>query len=137
MGAQVGNTRLAGDAAARLREEASRGIQMRREALKDKRWENEKPAHEQNRLGRPAHDQSQANRTSGSKFRGTNPAVTPATGGDNPGAFGGFDAPVVSLPTTPSAPANSEFSEQGSPAYAEAMERVRSLDAMRNTGSNF
>ncbi len=37
MGAQVGNTRLAGDAAARLRHAASEGIQMRRAALKNKK----------------------------------------------------------------------------------------------------
>jgi hypothetical protein len=43
MGAQVGNTRLAGDAAARLREAASQGIQMRRSALQNRGLKNEGP----------------------------------------------------------------------------------------------
>jgi hypothetical protein len=44
MGSQVGNTRLAGDAAARLRAAASEGIQMRRAALQGKELKTEGPA---------------------------------------------------------------------------------------------
>lgn len=109
MGSQVGNTRLAGDAAARLRNAASESIQMRRAALQNK-------------------NSATDNNGSGAlnEFK---PVSLPASQGE-----GNPPQPDMRRPPVQS---RSEFSEQGSPAYDQMMERIRSSNPMKNAGSNF
>jgi hypothetical protein len=145
MGAQLGNTRLAGEASARLREAASKGIQMRREA-----WKNKGEARDQTRAYDRNHNKISDRDNPGKPpvTGGNNPGAKPATGGNNPGTFGGF-VPVSQpiqvsdgtyseqKPSSSFDQSRSEFSEEGSPAYDEMMQRLRSSNTAQNSGPSF
>jgi hypothetical protein len=133
MGAEVGNMRLAGDAAARQRAAASEGIQMRRAAVQN--------------IGQ----------TGGANpgVAGEVTAVSPTTAArqemyaSRPGQVTPFEdshpkfAPGLEAnpPRTqmggPPGQIKTELSEKGSPAYEQMMERIRGLNTMKNTGASF
>jgi hypothetical protein len=133
MGAQVGNTRLAGEAAARQRAAASEGIRMRREAAQNA---GQRSGGNPGVMGQPegvspntvARQEIYAARPEQvTPFERSGPQFAPGLEANAPrGAFGGRLGPVAR-----------EFAEKGSPAYEQMMERVRGMNALRNTGSNF
>ena len=92
MGARVGNTRLAGQAAAQQRAAASEGIQMRRAALRN-----------------------------AEQGGGVGSEATPP-GNEMGGRLGRIGA---------------QMGEQGSPAYEQAMQRIRSMGPMNNPNPRY
>jgi hypothetical protein len=133
MGAQVGNTRLAGEAAARQRVAASEGIRMRRAALSRV---------EQGGGSNPA---VMGEEVSGSPnliarqeaFAATPQQVTPFE------QAGVNFAPGLEANAPQRPPGGrlggigSQLGDKGSPAYEQMMQRIRGLSAMNNTGSRF
>jgi hypothetical protein len=126
MGAQVGNTRLAGDAAARQRAAASEGIRMRREALsRVDQGGGSNPAV----MGEET-DASPNLIARQETFAARPEQVTPFE------QAGVQFAPGLEA-NPPRGQMGDQFGEKGSPAYEQMMQRIRGLEAMKNTGSRF
>ena len=96
MGAQIGNTRLAGQASAQQRAAASEGIQMRRAALRN------------------------AEQGGGVNPMVTNEATPP--GNEMGGRLGRIGA---------------QMGDKGSPAYEQAMQRIRGMGPMNNPNPRY
>jgi hypothetical protein len=131
MGAQLGNTRLAGQAAAQQRAAASEGIQRRRAALQTfEQGGGSNPAviGEDANISPNAFARQEAfaagpNQTTPFEQAGVQFApgleATPSMGrrGGRPGRIG------------------DELGDKGSPAYEQAMQRIRSMGPMNNPNS--
>ena len=126
MGAQVGNTRLAGEAAARQRAAASEGIRMRRAALSRV---------EQGGGGNPAVMGEETNASPNLTARQEAFAARPEQVTPFERAGVQFAPGLEANP--PQGQMGSRFGEKGSPAYEQMMQRIRGLEAMKNTGSRF
>jgi hypothetical protein len=131
MGANLGNTRLAGEAASRQRAAATEGIRMRRAAIQNAGQSGggnpgvmgETTAISPTTAARQEIYASRPGQVT--PFQRSNPQFAPGLEA-NPLQMGGF-------PGQPGA----EFGEKGSPAYEQMMQRIRGINAMQNTGSRF
>ena len=133
MGAQVGNTRLAGDAAARQRAAAREGIQMRRAALQNigqGGGGNPGVMGEMTAISpvTAARQEMYAARPGQvTPFERSNPNFAPGLEANPPrGTLGGRLGRM-----------EQDFAEKGSPAYEQMMQRIRGINSLKNTGSNF
>jgi hypothetical protein len=134
MGAQVGNTRLAGDAAARQRAAASEGIRMRRAALSrsgqgggggNPAVLGEETNNSPNLVARQ--EAFAANPQQVTPFEQAGVQFAPGLEANPPQRPGGGRLGNIEL----------QLGGKGSPAYEQMMERIRGLNAMKNTGSRF
>ena len=132
MGANLGNTRLAGEAAARQRAAASEGIRMRRAALQNAGQPGGNPSVVGERTAvsptTAARQEMYASRPGQvTPFERSNPAFAPGLEANPPrGVFGGRLGQI-----------GQELSEKGSPAYEEMMQRIRGINSLQNTGSQY
>jgi hypothetical protein len=131
MGAQLGNTRLAGQAAAQQRAAASEGIQRRRAALQNfEQGGGSNPAVideatdiSPNAFARQEESTARPNQTTPFEQAGAQFApgleATPSMGrvGGRPTRIG------------------DELEDKGSPAYEQVMQRIRSMGPMNNLNS--
>ena len=130
MGANVGNTRLAGDAAGRQRA-ANEGIRMRREALNradqgggsGPAVVGEEPGSLPSTIARQEAFAAQPGQVTA--FEQSRPQFAPGLEANPPGRrmarpFAGYDA---------------QMEQKGSPEYEQVMQKIRGLAQMRNTGS--
>jgi hypothetical protein len=133
MGAQVGNMRLAGDAAARQRAAASEGIQMRRAALQNAGQGGggnpgvmgESTAISPTTAARQEMYAARPGQVT--PFERSNPSFAPGLESNPPrGALGGRLGRV-----------EQELAEKGSPAYEQMMQRIRGINSLQNTGSQY
>jgi hypothetical protein len=133
MGAQLGNTRLAGDAAARQRAAASEGIRMRREALgRSAQGGGDNPAVMGEEINRPP---NLINRQK--SFAATPQQVTPFEQAGVQFAPGLEANPPQRPPGGRLGRIQAQLGDKGSPAYEQMMQRIRGMNALQNTGSNF
>jgi hypothetical protein len=132
MGANLGNTRLAGEAAARQRAAASEGIQMRRAAIQNAGQPGGNPGVVGERTAvspmTAARQEMPAARPGQvTPFERSQPRFAPGLQANPPrGGFGGGFGRV-----------EQEMAQKGSPAYEELMQRIRGINALQNTGSQF
>jgi hypothetical protein len=134
MGASVGNTRLAGEAAARQRAAASEGIRMRRAAVQkvsqgggggNPGVMGENTGMSPNAVARQ--EMSAARPDQVTSFERSAPQFAPGLEANPPrGPLGSRLGRV-----------EQELAEKGSPAYEQMMQRIRGMNSMQNTGSNF
>ena len=133
-----GSIDFAGNAAARQRAAAREGIRMRREAAQSAAAQTagQRSGGNPGVMGQPegvspntvARQEIYAARPEQvTPFERSGPQFAPGLEANPPrGAFGGRLGPVVG-----------ESAERGSPAYEEMMQRIRGMNALQNTGSNF
>jgi hypothetical protein len=133
MGANLGNTRLAGEAAARQRAAAAEGIRMRRAAIQNAGQSGggnpgvmgENTAISPTTAARQEMFAARPGQVT--PFEGSNPRFAPGLEANPPrGVFGGRLGRV-----------EQEMAEKGSPAYEQMMQRIRGMNTLQNTGSNF
>ena len=133
MGAQVGNTRLAGEAAARQRAAATEGIRMRRAAAQrvdqggggNPGVMGENTAMSPNAASRQEMYAARPDQVT--SFERSGPQFAPGLEANPPRGMDGGRLGRV----------EQDLAEKGSPAYEQMMQRIRGMNSMQNTGSNF
>jgi hypothetical protein len=133
MGAQVGNTRLAGEAAARQRAAASEGILMRRAAAQNA---GQRSGGNPGVMGQP--EGVSPNTVARQEIYAARPEQVTSFERSGPQFAPGLEA------NPPRGPLGSrlgrverELAEKGSPAYEQVMQRIRGMNSLQNTGSSF